>query len=238
MEEKTDGSNTTPDNVEIVKVGEHEVSMKTLEDGKVEIESPDGLEDDKDFQAEATKVISAMALANKKGFDTNQRQKELDEKEADLKRRESEFQLKATQGETLPSLKELTMKHLDITTDEDLEDVSPSALLTAQDKAMNERDKLRNKNTDSRMLVADFITKGGDYNGLLTFANSLGAPISKALINQFTKTNETKPKFATTNLANLQNTQISFVSKGGSTPTARSNKADNILKAGKAQREI
>lgn len=238
MEENTNGGNETTDNVELVKVGEHEVSMKTLEDGKVEIESPDGLEDDKDFQDEVVKVVSAMGKANQKGFQTNKRQKELDEQEVDLKRRESEFQLKATQGETLPSLKELTMKHLDITNDDDLEDVSPSELLTAQEKAMNDRDKLRNKSTDNRILVADFITKGGDYNALLTFANSLGAPVSKALINQFTKTNETKQNFSNNNLANLQGSQISFVSKGGSTPTARSNKADNILKAGKAQKEI
>jgi hypothetical protein len=238
MSEKNDVGNITNDNVETVKVGDYEVSMKTLEDGKVEIETPEGLEEDKGFQEEATKVVSAMAKANKKGFDTNKRQKELDERENELKRRESEFQLKATQKEPLPSLTELTMKELGVTNEEDLDDVSRSAFLKAQDKAFARIEGLKDKNRGSTQLVTDFITKGGDYNALLNFANSLNAPISKTLINQFTKTTETKPKFASETLARSQGTQISFVKAGGSTPTARSNKADNILKVGNTERRL
>jgi len=233
MSDNDNVGNVTNDNVELVKVGEHEVSMKTLEDGKVEIETPEGLEEDKSFQEEATKVVSAMALANKKGYDTNKRQKELDDREAKLKQKESEFQLKATQGETLPTLTELTMKELGITNEEELDDISRSAFLKAQDKALAKIGSLKDKNRGNTQLVTDFITKGGDYNALLDFANSLGVSnISKALINQFTKTNETKPKFASEELSKIQKTQISFVKAGGSTPTMRQTKADNILKAG------
>lgn len=236
MAEKPNESNETLDNVELVKVGEYEVSMKTLEDGKVEIESPKGLEDDKDFQAEATKVVSAMALANKKGFDTNKQQKELDEKRAKFEQEKSEWALKATQNESydkIPTKKSLIMKELNIKNNDDFEDVSRADYLDAEEKADKIISDMRDKVSDNKMLVADFITKGGDYNGLLTFANSLGVTtITKALINQFTKTNETKPEFTSKSLADIQKTQISFVKTGGASPNARSNKADNILKAG------
>lgn len=241
MVEKNNGGNETTDNVEKVKVGKHEVNLKIKGEGenaKYEVETPDGLnkEETKEFESESAKAISLFAKANKKGFDTNKRQEELDNREKELNRREAE--IKVTSKEQLPDRQKLIMKELNVTDPDELEDFTRSEFLAAQEKADEKISKAKDKMADNKMLISEYISKGGDYNKLLNYANELNAPISKALINQFVKNNGTKPTFATQDLSNIQKSQISFVKKGGSSPSSRESTADNILKVGNESRGL
>jgi hypothetical protein len=227
-----DAGNITSDNVQTAQVDGYEVSVKQLEDGSHEIVVPDDAPDTDEFVEKVKKAQSVMGIINKKGFDVNRKREDLEKKEAELLKRERELQLKAIPKESLPELTELVYQELGIKTEDELDDVTQAELLKAQTKALKTLDEMRKKSTDNQGLIQSFINDGGDYNGLVEFAAMLNAPISKALINQYTKTNGTKRKFSTEELSKIQGQAISVVRRGGAAPGTKMSKAERIFNAG------
>jgi len=224
-------SNETLDQVETIKIGEHEVSMKTSEKGETTIETPEGLEDDPIFQKEAQRVISGMATVNKKGMETNQKMRELERKEAELQKLESE--LKEQRKVEKKTLKDEIMAELGVKEAEDLDEVSRADYLDAQERVLDKRSQKENRTKQESQILETFAARGGDTEDLKIFAKSLNAPISQALVNQYTKTIQRSPKFSSENLSKMQGKTINFVKKGAITAQGRKTPAQRILEVSK-----
>ncbi|RKX18222.1 MAG: hypothetical protein DRP35_09610 [Candidatus Zixiibacteriota bacterium] len=236
MSEQSTVGNEPTTTVEKMKIGEHEVKVKKIGEGenvKYEIEAPEGLENDKGFLEKSTKAISALAIANQKGFKTNQRSKELDEREAILAKREANLKLQEETKVEIPSTVDLMMKDLGLRDEDELEDLTYAERKRAEDKANAKIANLRSQNANQTQLVNSFIKKGGDYNGLRTYANTLKSPITQALINSYERINKgVKPNFATDELANIQKAQISIVKRGGLSAGYTKSPVDVLLELG------
>jgi hypothetical protein len=243
MSENINEGNDPIEKVEDVKIGDHTVSMKTTgvgKDAKIEIETPVGLEGYalKAFEEKAKPaVVSAMALANKKGFETNKRAKELDVREAKLRQREEEAILKES-SKKLPTLTELAIAESGLSK-EDYYDLYPEERDVFRDKALVKISEMKSIKSSKDSKARDFIAKGGDYNDLDKYGKSLGAPISDALINSYNRINEKEAKkFVTTDLADLQSGQITFVKKGGIAAGGKETMSQRLVRMGNEKKRL
>jgi len=250
-EKKIEAGNLDPENIEETKIGkvkvgdkEYQATAHKMKDGSLKIEVPESLnEKGKEDELEAFlnkkgEISSLFGIANKEKYEANLKQKELEEKERKLNQREAELEMRANSKKAqndIPSLESLVMKKLNLNDPEELDDISRSEYLKANDWAIMEQRKIIEKNESEKIgqqtLITKFINGGGDYNALVTFANQLQAPITPTLINAFNKQNKTSVSSAFQNLKEVQKQQIDFITPSGVVHKTNKSKAfaDGIL---------
>lgn len=253
MSDKSDGGNTTTDNVvETLEVVGHDVDVEYDKDGLVaSVSNPSNLEGEEleAWQKEATPKIKLLSKAQKKGMENNQQKRELEKSWAQL---EAERKALEAREAKLATASESRAQEADLrsilgvkTWDEvvDIQDTDPQKYFNAQRDlakgAAVEQQKITQRAMRESALESSITSDGYDPADVKAYAKTyLGAGFSQAAYEAY-KAMHKKPSGSMANeIADIQKTQINFVSRGNSVKTKSKVPQSPIEKIGGRKRRI
>ena len=241
-EKKTDGGNTTTDNVEILELEGKDVEVQYGEDGNISVSNPSDLEGEEleTWQKKAEPKIKLMAKAQKKGMENNQQKRELEKNwatlEAERKALEAEkaklamaSEAKATSGDIKDILGVKTWDEV-----VEIQDTNPQKYYAAQTElarmAASQEQLKAQRAMQEGALERAIKSDGYDPAEVKAYAKTfLGSSFTQNAYEAY-KAMHKKPSGSIANkIADIQKTQINFVTRGNAVTNKKTKAPDSPL---------
>lgn len=239
-ETQNEGNQPGKNKTEQLKIAGKPTKVQYGEDGEVSVENPEGLEGKEleEWQKKAQDEISALARANKKGYDANRKLEEIEAEKKkvqktwkDIQKEKAELQkmknnLKTREINQTPDIR----KELGVKTYEEVRDIMDSepekyfkAFDKVNSKSISNSKQMATSQAQKTVLRNQITAEGYDPEEVEAFCDGyLSAPFTRNGFEVYKRFNSNDDNTTTDDIANIQKQKISFINKGDESQQQRS----------------